>query len=250
MSSGGDGDTVGGDDEGAVDLGEFFDGFANAGVADGAFGAGVSAEGVMDLFGGEFHDFAVVTDDEESADGFAFATFASDFAGEVNDDAEVFEGDFGFESLEVAGGESGELFCEVNDGECIAGVFFEGGVDDDGDVTGLEEFVGDSFEEDLGDLELSGLWFVLDGDDVDVVAFGGIEDIFLVGGDDDAEGGFGGFKFGEVEGAFGDDHERSGLDVLGEACGSQDEFLEIFLWIWPSHARSVCRGCGRSTDQS
>jgi hypothetical protein len=203
----------------------------------------------MDLFGGEFHDFAVVTDDEESTDGFTFATFAADFAGEVDDDAEVFEGDFGFESLEVAGGESGELFGEVDDGEGIAGIFFEGGVDDDGDIAGLEEFVGDGFEENLGDLELSGLGFVLDGDDVDVVAFGGIEDVFLVGGDDDAEGGFGWFEFGEVEWPFGDDNERGGLDVLGEACGSQEEFMEVFLGIWPSHARSVCRGRGRSTDQ-
>lgn len=249
VSSGGDGDAIGGDDESAVDLGEFFDAFADAGIADRAFGAGVAAERVMDLFGGEFHDFAVVTDDEEGSDGFSFAAFASDFAGEVDDDAEIFEGDFGFESLEIAGGESGELFSEVYDGESIAGIFFEGGVDDDGDITGLEEFVGDGFEEDLGDLELSGLRLVLNGDDVDIIAFGGIEDVFLVGGDDDAEVGFGGFEFGEVEWAFGDDDERSGVDILGEACCSQDEFMKVFLGIWPSHARSVCRGRGRSKNK-
>ncbi len=187
VSSGGDGDTIRGDDEGAVDLREFFDAFANAGIANGAFGAGVTAERVMNLFGGEFHDFSMVADDEQGADRLTFATFATDFAGEVDDDAKSFEGDFGFESLEVAGGETGELFGEVNNGGGVADVFFEGGVDNDGDVTGLEKFVGDGFEEDLGDLELSGLGFVLDADDIDVIAFGGFEDVFLIGGHDHAE---------------------------------------------------------------
>lgn len=196
----------------------------------------------MDLFGGEFHDFSVVADYEERADGFTFTTFASDFAGEVNDDAEGFEGDFGFESLEVPGGEPGELFCEVHDGGGIADVFFEGGVNDDGDVSGLEKFVGDGFEEDLRDLELSGLGFVLDADDIDVIAFGGVEDVFLIGGDDDAERGISGAEFGEFEGLFGDDDERGGLHILSEPGGCQEEFVEVFGDFLSSHARSVCRG--------
>lgn len=242
MSTGGDGDAIGGDDEGAVDLCEFFDAFANAGIANDAFGAWVAAEWVVHLFGGQFHDFAMVTDDEESTDGFAFAAFAADFAGEVDDDAECFEGDFGFQPLQIAGGESGELFGEVNDGGGVADVFFEGGVDNDSDITGLEEFVSDGFEEDLGDLELSGLGFVLDADDVDVITFGGFENVFLVGGDDDAEGSIGRAEFGEFEWLFGDDDERGGLDVLGEPGSGQEEFMEVFGDFLSSHARSVCRG--------
>jgi hypothetical protein len=170
----------------------------------------------------------MVADDEECANGFAFAPFAADFAGEVHDDSERFEGNFGFESLEVARGESGELFCEVDDGEGIADVLFEGGVDDDGNITGLEEFVCDGLEQDLGDLKLSGLGFVLDGDDIDIITFGGFEDFFLVGGDDHAESGVGWAEFSEVERLFGNDDERSGVDVLCEACGCQEKFLEVF----------------------
>lgn len=196
----------------------------------------------MDLFSGEFHDFSVIADDEEGADGLAFASFASDVAGEVDDDAQGFERDFGFESLEVSGGESGELFGEVDDCGGVADVFFEGGVDYDGNVSGLEEFVGDSFEEDLGDLELSGLGFVLDADDVEVIAFGGFEHVFLVGGDNYAERSISGAEFSEFEGLFGDHDERGGLDILCEPGCCQEKFVEVFGDFLSSHARSVCQG--------
>ena len=59
----------------------------------------------------------MAANDEQGPDGFPFTAFATNLDREVDDRAECFEWDLGFESLEVTGGESCEVIAKVDDGK-------------------------------------------------------------------------------------------------------------------------------------
>jgi hypothetical protein len=116
-----------------------------------------------------------------------------------------------FQSLQVARSQFGQLFGETDDRNRVAGIFFECGIDDNNHVTGLEQFVSDGFQQDLGHLKLPSLRIVLNGDDSDVIVFGGVLNIFLIGGDDNSKVASFLLEPREVEWPFGNQHDSCSL---------------------------------------
>src|SRR5436190_6902712 len=151
---------VGRDDERTIDLGKLFDALADARVRDRAVFLLVAAEGVVNSFVRHRQDLAVIADDEERADRLAFATFAPDLDGKIDDAAKGSEGNGCFEPLEVSCRQFGEVFGETDDADGVDVLAVEAGVErDDAGACG-DEVISDGFDQGDAELDLAGLRLV------------------------------------------------------------------------------------------
>ena len=97
-------------------------------------------------------DLARVADDEHGADRLAFAAFAADFDGQVDDGLERFERHAGFELPQVAGGEPAQVFVELDEADRVDRIGLEAAIDHDHAGAGGEEFAGHAGEQGLRQL--------------------------------------------------------------------------------------------------
>ncbi len=175
------------------------------------------------------HDLARIADDEESANFFPFASFSTDLHGEIDHRLEVVERDGGFESLQVAAGESSHPFIELDDRNGIDAGCFEAAVDGY-DIAGAgQQFVGDRFEESvLKSLEEGGVFLV--EDQRDQAETGGSFEIFLpVGGHQDPLD-IGRDQLPEplpIGRSVEQEQDRVGLNGYGEIAGGLDDTCEF-----------------------
>ena len=124
-------DSIGRDDESTVHLSDFFDVFSDPSVMEIAMFTAVSFEGVETAILAVREDFAGIPDDEQSAYFIAFAAFATDLDGQVDDDFEVVQRYGCFESLQIAAGETPHAFIEFDDRDRVHAVGFETAVNCD-----------------------------------------------------------------------------------------------------------------------
>ena len=219
--SGGFDDAVAADDEGAVDGGEFLDGFGHAVVEDVALFFVVALEGIEDHLFGLFEDLLVVADDEKGADFFAFAAVAADLEGEGEDAVEDGAFDVFVDAGLLGGVEEFVFAAEGHDDEGVDETPVGAGEEDDG-VSKVDDAIGEA--DDGGEFDLAEAVEFDFGDGE--YGEGGIGEFgdsfficFIAGNENGAMGDD--FRFGE--GVDGDD-DGFGVYGMGHGgCGTEEE---------------------------
>ena len=108
------------DDKGAVDGGEFLDGFVHEGAEDVAVFLDVTKKWIQNEWFGVRVDLFAVADDQNAADGFSFAPLDGQFGGDAKGAFEYFGAD--------AGGEDAAATVEENGGKFAGDIDHENGV--------------------------------------------------------------------------------------------------------------------------
>ncbi len=249
VATGGDGDSVGGNHERAVDLSEFLDTLTNARIADGSFGLRVAAERVMHLFLRHFHHFAMVPDDEQSPHRLAFASLAADITGQIDDDAKRFERNFGLQPLKISRRQFRELLSQLDDTDRVTAVFLIGGIHDNNRITRLKQFVRDGLQQHLRHLKMPSLRLLLDLNDVHIVLFSGVLDFLAVGCHDQAKLRAVSLQHSKIDDLLGQQNDGRSLDLFSESSGGFQDLFKVGTNLLSCHTRSVRRNLNRSTDE-
>ena len=154
---------VAGDDEGPVHLGDLLDRLADPAVADVALLAQVSFEGVEAQDAGPGQDVAGVADDDQAADGLAFAPLATDLDGHVDHRLEGLQRHRGLQRPEVARGKPFEVLAQADHGDRVEHLGLEARVGHHHVVAGGEQVVGHGLDQGQGDPLIDRRFAVLDG---------------------------------------------------------------------------------------
>ena len=203
----------------------------------------------MNLLLRHFHHFAVIAHDKESSDRLALATFAADIAGQIDDDSQCLQWHFCFESLQIAGCQLGQLLGQSDNADRIAAFFFVGRIDNDNDISGLQQFVSDGFEQNLRNLKMASLWFLLNLDDIDVVIPSSVLDVLPVRRDNQPKISRISLEHGEINRLFREQNHSGRLDVFRKTGRGFEDFFELRTDFVSRHDRSVRRNLNRSTDE-